>query len=85
VDVNLRITLSQRHRAALAQVGLRGPCPLGLRRYQFALRARVGTFAPGSAFACLLGATERHGRYLDVNQWCHEITLVPGPPPRGLT
>jgi hypothetical protein len=80
-DVNLRITVSQRRRTALAQVGLRGPCPVGLRRYQFTLPARLGTFTPGRAFACLLGATERGGRYLDVNQWCHPITLVAGPAP----
>jgi len=73
---NLRITLSQRSTTSLAQVGLRGPCTGTLRAYRFPLKARVGTFKAGPAFACLLGATERRGHYLDVNQWCRRVNVI---------
>jgi hypothetical protein len=74
----LRITLTQRSTTSLAQVGLHGRCTGTLRAYRFPLKARVGTFKAGAAFACLLGATERGGHYVDVNQWCRRVKLTTG-------
>jgi hypothetical protein len=78
LTVSLRLTLTQRSTAAIAQLGLRGPCPTRLRGFRAAVTSRTQPLVAGGAFACVLGVVQRGETYVDANQWCRRVTLVAG-------
>jgi hypothetical protein len=76
LTVSLRLTLTQRSTAAIAQLGLRGPCPTRLRGFRAAVTSRTQPLVAGGAFACVLGVVQRGETYVDANQWCRPVRLV---------
>ena len=75
LTVTLRLTVTQRKTAAIAQLGLRGPCPTKLRGFRATVTSRTQPLVAGSAFACVLGVVQRGETYVDANQWCRPVTL----------